>query len=861
MNKIVRKLAIGIGIFLAIFLLTALIITSVFQDEIGDKIVGELNKTIKSELAIKNFDLSLISSFPNLSANLQGVNLEDAFGEVLLEAKEVSFKLGLFSLFGSTIKVKSIEVADGALNVHIDRKGRENFDILEPSETEDSAGNTGIKVNEARLTDMEVIYRDDREKQSIRTDVEDLVIEGDFESDKFDLISSAKIKSHFVEIGSTRYLVGTDVEYDAKIYANLKTGVYDFERVALVIEDNIFNVDGFIETPKDLTDFDLSFTSNNANLESVIQLLPAQFLKDVGDLSSTGEFQFEANVLGHLTDTEFPKIEVKVSLEDGKISSPRLSHSLKDVSFSASFTNGKDQNNSTSVFEIPNLKGYFNRELIEMSLKVRDLDDPRIEFKSDGVIPLASTYKMFNSPIVTDGSGEIEFKNLRLSGRYKDMLSTSRVKRVDLSGEIEFDDAALEVSNEEIIIDRGNLGFKDNVLSVSGIKINGMDSEVELDGTFYNILPVLFADEENTNQAELRFQASLNGRKMDLARIVKLTGTGVDESDVEVVVYDSLRTANTQKRARITDLLKGTFNANVEEFTYNKIEGTYFTGNLEFDNNEMTIEGKAFGMDGSFDLDGTVYLQNQPYLVGKLTSNEVNIKEFFRQSGNFGQETLKSKHVKGNMNAKLLIYAYWDSRGNFLMDKLNVLGAVGVRDGELKNFKLLEEFSNYIHLPDLRTVRFMNLEQWIEVRKGRVYLPAMFIQSNALNITISGEHSFENDIDYNLQLNAGQVIMTKLKKHDRKLIPVPAKRKGLFNLYYNINGTIDEFDYKTAKKEVKNAFRRSEHHKREIKSQLAEVFGEAGVLKEEVKEIPEWEDEFVDPDEEEYIDWGGDNGY
>jgi hypothetical protein len=137
----------------------------------------------------------------------------------------------------------------------------------------------------------------------------------------------------------------------------------------------------------------------------------------------------------------------------------------------------------------------------------------------------------------------------------------------------------------------------------------------------------------------------------------------------------------------------------------------------------------------------------------------------------------------------------------------------------------------------------------------------MFIQSNALNITISGEHSFENDIDYNLQLNAGQVIMTKLKKHDRKLIPVPAKRKGLFNLYYNINGTIDEFDYKTAKKEVKNAFRRSEHHKREIKSQLAEVFGEAGVLKEEVKEIPEWEDEFVDPDEEEYIDWGGDNGY
>lgn len=860
MNKTIRKVIIGFGVLLVVFVIGAVVLTSIFQDEIGEKIVGELNNTLKSELTIGNFDLALISSFPNLSANLEEVNLEDAFGDILLEAKEVSFKLGLFSLFSSTIKVRSIEIVNGALNVHIDRRGQENFDIIKSTDEAETSEEPSIKINEARLTDIEVIYTDDREEQSLRMDVEDLVIEGDFESDKFDLISTAKIKSNFLDLGNTRYLAGTNIEYDAKIYANLKTGVYDFERVELVVEDNVFNVDGFIETPKEFTDIDLIFTSENASLASVIRLLPEKYLKDFGDLSSKGKFEFKASVNGQLNDKEFPKIDVDFSLEDGKISSPRLSHSLKDVSLSANFTNGKNHDNSTSVFEIPNLKGYFNRELIEMNLKVSNLDDPRIEFNSDGVIPLASVYKMFNSSAVTDGSGEIEFKNLNLEGRYKDMLSINRVSRVNMSGEIEFDDAALEINDEEIVIDRGNLVFKDNVLTVAGIKIDGIDSEVNIEGTFYNLLPVLFADEKNSKRAELRFQASLDAPKMDLEKIMKLTGSGVEEGDVQKVVYDSLRMANTEKRSRVTDLLNGTFKAKVERFTYNKIDGRDFIGELDFDNNEITIEGSAKGMNGSFDLDGTAYLQSQPYLVGKLTCNEVDIKEFFRQSENFGQETLQSKHVKGNMNAKLLIYSYWDAQGNFLMDKLNVLGAVGVSDGELKNFRLLDEFSSYIHLPDLRNVRFENLENWLEVRRGRVHLPAMFIQSNALNLTLSGEHTFENEIDYNLQLNAGQVIMTKLKKHDRKLNPVPAKKNGLFNLYYNINGTMEKFDYRTAKKEVKNAFRRSEHHKREIKAQLAKAFGESTVLKEEVKEIPEWEDE-VDTDEEEiYIDWGDENG-
>lgn len=855
MNNIIKKITIWLGVSVAGLLLISIIFASLFQDQIGNKLIAELNKQLKSELSVGSFDLSLISSFPNVSATLEDVFLEDAFRESLLEAKEVSFKMGLFSLFGSTIKVKSVVVEDGALNIHIDRKGITNYDILTESEDSTQTEEVGVQLNEARLKDIELIYSDDKTKQYIRTDVKNLAVEGAFTDEKFQLESSAELVSHFVETNRTRYLPGTKIGYDAKIYANMKTGVYDFERVEMVVGDNNFKVDGFVETLEDLTDVDLIFTSDNANLESVLRMLPEKYLNDFKHFRSKGKFHFEASINGQFGPKDFPAIDVSFGLKNGSITSPRLEQSLKDVTFTALFSNGQNHNNKTSTLEIPSFKGYFNRELIELSLKTTNFDDPRVDFQIDGVVPLASVHGLFNSPIVTNGSGEIEVKNFSLKGRYKDMLSNSRVGRVDMSGEIEFDDAALVVNDEEILFDRGSFTFKDNLLAMENIKIDGAGSEVQLGGTFHNLLPVIFADEKNSNRAELRFQAELNSPMLDLERIVKLTGSGVEEGDVKKTVYDSLQVANTQKRERITNLFKGTFKANIAQFTYDEIKGQDFKGNLEFDNNEMTIEGKVQGMDGNFDVDGTLYFEDKPFLKARLVAEEVDIKEFFRQSKNFGQDVLQSKHLRGDMNAKLAINAYWDREGNFLMDQLNVLGAIGIHDGELKNFKMLDQFSSYVKLPDLRNINFVNLENWLEVKNRTVYIPTMFVQSNALNLTINGEHSFENEINYNFRVNAGQVIMTKLKRHDPRLNPIPAKKKGLFNLYYNINGTIDDFDYENARRQVKNELRKSEHHKREIKAALLRAFGDIQVIRESMETIPEFEEVGDPDDDEEYIDW------
>ena len=80
--------------------------------------------------------------------------------------------------------------------------------------------------------------------------------------------------------------------------------------------------------------------------------------------------------------------------------------------------------------------------------------------------------------------------------------------------------------------------------------------------------------------------------------------------------------------------------------------------------------------------------------------------------------------------------------------------AIDITDGQLKGLKTLEDFATYVHLNDLRDIRFNKLRNYMKIENGKVHLPVMFIQSSALNLSISGEHSFDQEILYYMKLNA-----------------------------------------------------------------------------------------------------------
>lgn len=468
MKKFFKKFAIILLILIGVVLLTTWIITALFEDQVGRRIVKEVNKSIRSELSVGNFDLSIFSTFPNAAVNLRNVVLKDTKGGVLLEAGNVSCRFGLWSLFGDDIKVRSIVVSDGALTLETDERGRANYDIVQSSGSEEDSG-AGFSLETATLEDIELIYSDQAASQEVMAHLEEAHFSGNFSSGQFTMNSQADLVVHFADLGGARFIAGKALKYDAKLAVNAQKGIYQLQDVQVRVETNRFDLKGVVERRTPGMYYDLTIHGQDCTLESMLQLLPESYIEKMGDWTSSGNFVVNATVKGVSRLNIRPAVKAELRMDKGVVSSPQMQGDLKDIAFAANFDNGVDESDASSVFEIKNLRGYYNGEPLELRLRVENLEDPLIDFAANGVLPMPVVNGMLNLPKVTDASGEVEVKNVAFKGRYADMMELRRDSLALLAqGEVVFDDAAVKVNGEQVLIDRGRVYLKNDSVFCGG---------------------------------------------------------------------------------------------------------------------------------------------------------------------------------------------------------------------------------------------------------------------------------------------------------------------------------------------------------------------------------------------------------
>ena len=171
---------------------------------------------------------------------------------------------------------------------------------------------------------------------------------------------------------------------------------------------------------------------------------------------------------------------------------------------------------------------------------------------------------------------------------------------------------------------------------------SGPGTEISFTGKATNLIPVLFADSLNTNDAELDFEARLTGEAIDLDELLSLAGPTEEEEELAEAAgqTDSLRAKTMARRTQITDLLRGRFDAEVDNWNYGEIEGEDFKGQLFFEPRKLDVTGITQSMEGELKVDGTVYFAELQRVEGRVRAKAIDVNEFFRQSENFSQEVL-----------------------------------------------------------------------------------------------------------------------------------------------------------------------------------------------------------------------------
>lgn len=815
-SKIKRYLLVMVLIF-ALVMSLLVIAVGILEHKIGDIVVKEANKQLKTKLTVNDFSVSLISGFPRVSADLEGVFLNDIFGSPLLKARSVSLQFSLFNLFSDHITISSVVVQEGVLVVKTDASGRNNYDIVRSSDNQKSS-NLDVSIDKATLQNVRFIYNSIPNKQKTDLTIKKAVVSGKFGSTRFTLKSNADMQVAYIDNQGERWLKDKTVNYNAQVAVDMSKNLYQLDDITLSVASVPLQIKGLVQlSPQKGTFLNLNIDNKETNISNVFRLLPPQYVARLKDFQSSGAFNLKTTVKGWSNKIQVPDIHAEVRFKNGKIVSPKLKQPFDNISFEAIYDNKK------SYLDVPNCHATFAGNPLQIRLKLVNLDDPSVSFDMSGAIPFGLALGFIDNSKISDGTGVVKCNALTVTGRYADMTQTKLLHKIQASGDLTFDNTTFKISGEPIQA-QGILQFNNNGINVRQFTVKGAGSSATFTGTFTNWLPVLLAD--STQQSDLQFDARLDAEHLDISKLVALSQPPPQKVVPRAYYYAAkgLPVPQYRKQFPILNRMNGRFQSNIKSFIYDKISGRQFKGDLTFTGNNLILRGGAVAMGGNWDIDGKMELGYRPHLFSKLITKGVNVSEFLRQCNNFNQDVMTNNNISGTLNSHFAINAYWDEGLNFLKDRLYVVADVKVTDGELSGVKMLESFSTFIKMQDLKKIKFSNLRNQFEVYRQTLHIPTMFIQSNALNLQICGDHTSNQDINYNIIVNAGQVLMNRFRLFNSRLDPQPDQRNGFFNLYYNINGNIDNFQYSSDKTGVKAAFTESESRKRDIQTQLDKYF-------------------------------------
>jgi hypothetical protein len=632
---------------------------------------------------------------------------------------------------------------------------------------------------------------------------------GSFTDARYEMRSYANIKSDYVKIGKDVYLKNKELGYNAVLDIDNKSNTYSFKKVELIAEGNKFETEGKVSSKKEGIEMDLWAKTDKARLSSLLKLLPRSFEKSLGGFESNANLNFDAKLKGLYSDKSLPKMDIKFGLKNGRLSHPKMASEFKGVRFDVSFFHKGGRSRKDGTFRLDNFKGTLGGNPVEIKLSMEGLENPKIDFSFNGTIPLKSMFGLLGED-VSKGQGDVRIDEISLKGNFNDMIDPRRISKVELSGALSFIDAGVILNDVPLVLQHGSIELRDNTLKIKDLQLKTQKSDILLEGNFQNLLPVIFSDSTNSQKAELGFQASLKSEKINadelMAAFTSKSAVPENSKKSEEQLKDSLAQEKNEKREFFTQFLQGIFKAEVGEITYGKIVAKNMKGQLMFENNELKIMGfRLDAMKGNVGLNAKVFFEKEPYLLAFFDCEKVDMFELLDKTDNFGQTTLNSQNLRGELSSVVKINAFWDAQGNFLDKELVVIADVALRNGELIDFELLNSLGSFVKIKDLERIRFSELNTQFIVQNAMFHLPATFIQSNAINLTISGKHYFNQDIDYKFKINAGQVIAQKFKKHNPDLPLIPAREKGIFNIYAMVSGNIDkdEYKFKLGKKNVK----------------------------------------------------------
>ncbi|MEJ6736576.1 MAG: AsmA-like C-terminal region-containing protein [Flavobacteriales bacterium] len=806
-----------LGIVIAIFVAIGVAFTTIYKDKVKTYIITQINKGIDTKIDVKEVEFSVFKKFPYASLEFKKISAEEITKkekkEKLFSAQSVYLKFNILDILNENYIIKKIHIDDGMINIKIDKSGNNNYEFWKKSNNTESQ----LVLELERLTLKNVNFYILNEYKGLDMDIEavGLTLSGNFSKDEFSLNTQANLMVHQINYDGESILNNKNIVINTTLAVNQITNIYKIKKGEIALEKLKFNLNGNIINKAIGIELDIVSKGEGLAIKELFSLFPKKQKEALSAYKTKGEITYSSSIKGELSAKKTPGFDANFSIANGIITEKYSDQSLKNLSVTGSFTNGNKNSSKSSQLNLNELNADFGAGHTSGNYVITNFANPYIELESKANIDLAMAKEFFKIDSLEIASGNLEI-NIIYDGYIKELgnIKATELRNLNANGTAKLTNGNLKLTDNDKHLKNinGVFNFNNNDVKIRDLKFELNKSQFELNGEFKNLLAFLFIKEE-----QLAIRTNFYTNKLVLDDLLTKNKEGKS---------DGKYTLSLPKDVTLN------FTAKIDTFQFRTFLATNFQGQIQLSDKVLSATDVFFNaikgkVTGNIALDDSK--ANEILITSKLKTENVDIHELFYQFENFGQKAIEAKNIKGIATTNIEFASIWDKEFNVNKDKIYLLADISIAKGELVNYKPLLAMSKYIEVEELERIKFNSLITQIEVKNQTLHIPKTEIKSTALDLTFSGTHTFNNEMDYHFKLLMSDVLWNKAKKGKKENSEfgyIEDDGLGKTSLFLHLKGTMDDYKVSYDTKGLKESFKEDlKKEKTTLKTILKKEFG------------------------------------
>lgn len=758
------------------------------RDAIKQYAIKQLNTQLTAPVSVSQIDISFIKQFPKVSLKLSNVSIADPLRlkQTLFEAQEVYIAFNIYDVLTKDYKVKLIAADSGKCSIFINHKGETNYTIFKQDTL--SEEDLLLSLTEIKLHNIKIEYESLADKQLYIAEAVDVKLSGNIRSKREDIDCSGSFDIEKVKSGNTTYIKNKNVFVDIALAIDEKQLVYAIKKADLAIGTLKLKLNGQFKLESKNTYTDLSFSAPQMAIIDLLEILPGDLSKYVIDYKSEGNIYLNGDVKGN--SKSGLTTHIVFGIDKGKLTPPIANGiSLENINCKGEWV--MERNMQKAFVKLPELHFTLGKEAINAALVLYNFDEPRLDLKINGDVSTEDLLKFVKAKEIQKCIGSIKF-DATIQGLLSELSSKSGFAQSSANGH--FSCVLKELiltaySSIPINNVQADFTLNNQHLDIQTLKAEVGESDLTASGMLSNFVPYLFSDKEH-----VAVQMILESNKLN----------------VKNMIFPFTASNNAEQKAfELPKRVEVNASVSIGTLVFNEFKGESVSGKITWRGHLIEAEAlKARAMGGAIKCDGSIEnVSDGRFLVSaKVQTDKVDLSEAFRQCQNFGQAEITHQNLKGQLTTNMEVVGVWSSTLVCDLDRLFASGKVTITQGQLLNYAPLESLSKFIDVQDLRTLKFADLHNTIEVVNKTITIPAMRVSNNALNLEIYGTHTFSNYMDYHFKVKLNELLAKKYKLSHSEY-EEETMENGT-NLFIGMKGTPDNlkfsYDKKQARKQVIN---------------------------------------------------------